>query len=100
MLREKRIDLVEFEYNDLGKWSALAPDRRFLFEVVRELAVAGYTCFWQGEKRIARVRWRCWTQTRYQSVQPFHSNIACVHRPELVRVLTNTAAGPHQARDR
>jgi hypothetical protein len=47
MLREKRIDLVEFEYNDLGKWSALAPDRRFLFEVVRELAVAGYTCFWQ-----------------------------------------------------
>jgi FkbM family methyltransferase len=43
MLKERRIDLLEFEYHGQGAWT-----ERTLRDVLHDLYGWGYECFWQG----------------------------------------------------
>jgi hypothetical protein len=68
-------------------WSVDVPaaDRRDLKTVLRALAGAGYTCFWQGDSGdLAQASGDRWCDAfEWRG----HSNLVCAHAPRLIQAL-------------
>ena len=75
--RTKRFRVVEFEYHGTGAWSHLR-----LNDTVADLASFGYTCFWQGNARLAPYEKDCPNEIRKWS------NLVCAHELPIVRKLS------------
>ena len=88
LLKARLIDLIEFEYHMLGKWSLYAHDVRHLKRMLIWLDLFGYSCFWQGAKAVARASgpWWC-NKMEFRE----HSNLVCSHLPGVLEVLRRLA---------
>lgn len=85
MLRERRVELLEFEYKKSGYWVHNDPaERRSLSTLVASLGSQGYTCFWQVHDRLLRVTGQCWSLA-YEGAG--WSNLLCAHSHKVVALL-------------
>lgn len=100
LLAARAVDLLEFEYNEKGKWYVGLRDRRYLKAVLDELHGFGYGCFWQGGTELRRGRgpWlglagangAAWCDV---GERPFWSNLVCSWRPEVLATLRRVGEG-------
>ena len=91
LLRERRVDVLEFEYHAKGMWAAASRDRRNLKDVLASLSASGYTCFWQGDRgalaQASGARWCDDFEWRG------HSNLVCSHLGPLISALHRLEVG-------
>ncbi len=101
LLSRRAVDLLEFEYNDRGKWSIGLRDRRYLKRVLAQLHGLGYGCFWQaGLNRtdrtplgIARANGPDGWCEQLAAERPFWSNLVCSWQPAVLATLHRLATG-------
>ena len=79
----KRVEYLEFEYNWMGSWK-----KQHLYDIVKMLDVADFSCYWAGERRLWRIT-NCWML--YYDVHTW-SNVACVNRERVPRLATKMEA--------
>lgn len=85
VLRERRVDIVEFEY--MRGWKRILGDRA-LHDMLQYMDKLGYTCFWQGNKgALAQASGACWTEEFHTRISHRWSNLLCAWRPDLVTAL-------------
>ena len=93
MLREKRIDVIEFEYN--RKWKAVFRDPRPLAPVVEWLYRLDYVCFWQGNKgELAQMSGSCYREETRNRFGFARSNAVCTHRADVIAVFRTCQRRP------
>ncbi len=78
----RKTEYLEFEYNWMGSWAT-----QKLSSAIKELDVAGFTCYWSGVDKLWRIDESCWLEHF-----DFHtwSNVACVNRAfgsSLVKIM-------------
>lgn len=82
VLTEKRIDVIEFEYN--RKWKATLRSPRPMGPFVEWLNKRGYLCFWQGNSgELAQLSAPCYVE----DPNPFgfpRSNAVCSYRHDII----------------
>ena len=84
-LSERRIDVVEFEYN--RKWKAVLRDARPMAPVIEWLRQLGYYCFWQGNKgSLAQLSAPCYQEETRNRFGFARSNAVCSHRADIIGV--------------
>jgi len=90
LLDAKRVDFLEFEFNNRGKWSYMARDRRDLRDILQLLHVDGYRCYWLGgdvpwlRGRLALANGAGWCES---FGFPMWSNLVCTHLDWAMRLL-------------
>ena len=84
-LADKRVDVVEFEYN--RKWKAVLKSPRPLAPVVDWMLQKGYLCFWQGNKgALAQMSGSCYREETRNRFGFARSNAVCTHRQDIIAV--------------
>ena len=84
-LSERRIDVLEFEYN--RKWKAVFRDPRPLKPVIDWLYQLKYVCFWQGNKgALATISGDCYKEETRNRFGFARSNVVCTHRADVLAV--------------
>ena len=84
-LTEKRIDVLEFEFN--RKWKAVLQSARPMRPVVDWLHARGYVCFWQGNRgQLAQANGGCWKDEYHERISHRWSNLVCTARADLIEV--------------
>ena len=53
LLLERRVALLEFEFNRMGFWAVDSEAPRTLTRTLQVLESVGYSCFWQGAVGLA-----------------------------------------------
>ncbi|KAL1507494.1 hypothetical protein AB1Y20_008330 [Prymnesium parvum] len=82
LLRERRVDVVEFEY--MRAWKRVLGERA-LQRTLEYMEGVGYTCFWQGNRgKLAQASGECWTEEFHTRVSHRWSNLVCAHRPDVL----------------
>ena len=85
-LAQKRVDVVEFEYN--RKWKATLRSPRPLGPVVEWLRRLGYVCFWQGNKgALAQLSAPCYVEETRNRFGFARSNAVCSHRQDVIEAM-------------
>lgn len=93
-LADKRIDVVEFEYN--RKWKAVLKDPRPMAPVVEWMRQRGYICFWQGNKgALAQLSGSCYKEETRNRFGFARSNAVCTHRPDILAVFRTCQRAPY-----
>ena len=93
-LAEKRVDVVEFEYN--RKWKAVLKDPRPMAPVVEWMRQKGYYCFWQGNKgALAQVSRPCYVEETRNRFGFARSNAVCTHRQDILAVFRMCQRAPY-----
>lgn len=81
-LMQRRIWVVQFEYNRVGYWRKWSSARRDLKSTLASLHEFGYTCFWDGNKGVlAQANGEAWCDAF--EIRAW-SNLVCSHDPRLV----------------
>ena len=90
LLRERRVTILEFEFNRMGFWAPNSEAPRSLTRSLDVLGAAGYSCFWQGAMAVARASGPCAT-SMISGLQPVSkrrwSNLVCSWQPQIVAAL-------------
>ena len=93
-LAEKRIDVVEFEYN--RKWKAVLKEPRPMKPVIEWLGVRGYSCFWQGNKgALAQLSGTCYREETRNRFGFARSNAVCTHRADIIAAFRSCQRAPY-----
>lgn len=92
-LTERRVDVLEFEYN--RKWKAVLRSARPMKPVIDWLHARNYTCFWQGNKgALARLSGSCYMEETRNRFGFARSNAVCTHREDILRVFHTCQRAP------
>jgi hypothetical protein len=84
-LTEKRIDVLEFEFN--RKWKAVLRNPRPMAPVIEWLHKRNYVCFWQGNKgALAQLSGSCYREETRNRFGFARSNAVCTHRADVLAV--------------
>jgi hypothetical protein len=96
-LAERRIEVVEFEYN--RKWKAVFRSPRPMAPVVEWLRQLGYYCFWQGNKgALAQLSGSCYREETRNRFGFARSNAVCTYRADVIAAF-RTCQRPPYCRD-
>ena len=92
-LTEKRIDVLEFEFN--RKWKAVLQSARPMRPVVDWLHARGYVCFWQGNRgALAQISAGCYQEETRNRFGFARSNAVCTHRADVIGVFRKCQRKP------
>lgn len=69
-----RTEYLEFEFHQVGPWANYS-----LLDAVEMLDEQGFTCYWEGKRRLYRIT-KCWSE---QYNEHFWSNVVCVNRTNI-----------------
>ena len=90
LLLERRVALLEFEFNRMGFWAVDSEAPRTLTRTLQVLESVGYSCFWQGAIGLARATTPC-VLSLISRLHPRStlrwSNLVCSWRPQIVAAL-------------
>ena len=93
-LSERRIDVLEFEYN--RKWKAVLRHPRPMAPVIEWLYRRGYVCFWQGNKGVlAQLSGHCYQEETRNRFGFARSNAVCSHRADILAVFRRCQRPPY-----
>jgi FkbM family methyltransferase len=92
-LAERRVDVVEFEYN--RKWKAVLRNPRPMAPVVEWMHRLGYVCFWQGNKgALAQISGSCYREETRNRFGFARSNAVCSHRADIIAAMRTCQRAP------
>ena len=93
-MSERRIDVLEFEYN--RKWKAVLRDPRPMGSVIDWLYRRSYVCFWQGNKgALAKISGACYREETRNRFGFARSNAVCTHRADILAVFNSCQRTPY-----
>lgn len=94
VLTERRVEVVEFEYN--RKWKAVLRSARPMAPVIEWMRERGYYCFWQGNKgALAQLSGTCYREETRNRFGFARSNAVCTHRPDVIAALRTCQRRPY-----
>jgi len=94
VLAERRVEVVEFEYN--RKWKAVLRSARPMAPVIEWMHHHGYYCFWQGNKgALAQLSGQCYREETRNRFGFARSNAVCTHRPDVIAALRTCQRRPY-----
>jgi len=81
-LRQRRIDVVEFEY--MRAWKQHMGERG-LQHTLAYMDGLGYSCYWQGNRgALAQASGECWREEFHTRISHRWSNLVCSHRKDVL----------------